>query len=505
MISIGNGNNGIDVRGINDLVGTNNYYHNTVYIGGAPTANAANSFAFNSAVTTNTRAFQNNIFVNARSNNGSTGKHYALTLAGTAANPTGLTSNYNIYQATGTGGVLGFFNSADRTDLAAWQTAIGQDANSKNQSPCLVSPAASTPDLHLTDCSTAGNPAESAGVSIASVTDDFDGQTRSSLTPTDIGADAGNYGPSGIDMRVVSLVTPTTGGCKTATETVSVSVANLSTTSIDFSVNNVTVSVTATGGYTSSVTLSSGTLAAGSSQTVTMPATIDLTVSGTYAFNGNTSVTGDVNTSNDAMTATNIVISSLGGTYTVGTSGNYSTLPLAITAVNNATCISAPIVLSLLDASYNLSSTPLVINNNVNLTSTNTLTIKPATGVTSTITGSVASGALIVLNGADFVTIDGSNSGGTDKSLTIANTSTTAPTAISIVSLGTGAGATNNTVKNCIINVNSSLSTSATGVSICGSTINSTGADNDNNTIQNNTINSPSIGIFAMGTASSST
>lgn len=507
MIVVGQGNNiGMDVRGINDLVGTtNNYYNNTVYVGGAPSTNAANSFAFNSAVTTNTRAFQNNIFVNARSNGSSTGKHYAVSLAGTAANPAGLTSNYNIYQATGLGGVLGLFNATDRTSLALWQTATGQDANSKNASPCLVNPTAATPDLHLSDCSGAGNPAEASGITIASVTDDFDGQTRSTLTPVDIGADAGNFGPTGIDMRAASLVSPTLTSCKTATETVAVSITNLSTNAIDFSVNNVTVSVTATGGYSSSVILSSGTLAAGSSQTVTMPVTIDLTVSGNYIFNANTSVTGDLNASNDAMTATNIVLSSLGGIYTVGTSGNYSTLPLAISAVNNATCITAPIVLSLLDASYNLNSTPLVINNNANLTSTNTLTIKPATGVTSTITGSVASGALIVLNGADFVTIDGSNSGGTDKSLTISNTSTTNASGIFISSLGSGTGATNNTIKNCTINVNSSLSQQTTGISVAGANINSIGADNDNTIIQNNTINSPGIGIYAMGTTSSST
>ncbi len=48
---------------------------------------------------------------------------------------------------------------------------------------------ASTFDLRLQ----AVNPAESQGVLIASVTDDFDGQTRSSLTPVDIGADAGNF------------------------------------------------------------------------------------------------------------------------------------------------------------------------------------------------------------------------------------------------------------------------------------------------------------------------
>ncbi len=44
-------------------------------------------------------------------------------------------------------------------------------------------------DLHLQTV----NPAEAKGVAGTGVTDDFDGQTRSSLTPDDIGADAGNF------------------------------------------------------------------------------------------------------------------------------------------------------------------------------------------------------------------------------------------------------------------------------------------------------------------------
>ena len=38
---------------------------------------------------------------------------------------------------------------------------------------------------------------------VASVTDDFDGQTRSGLTPVDIGADAGNF--MGVDLTPPSI------------------------------------------------------------------------------------------------------------------------------------------------------------------------------------------------------------------------------------------------------------------------------------------------------------
>src|SRR6185436_18728331 len=99
-----------------------------------------NTFAFSSAVITVARSFQDNIFVNARSNSSGSGKNYAITVAGTTPNPTGLTLNYNDYLATGTGGFLGLYNAVDITTLGAWKTAVGQDANSFNSDPMLINP-----------------------------------------------------------------------------------------------------------------------------------------------------------------------------------------------------------------------------------------------------------------------------------------------------------------------------------------------------------------------------
>ncbi len=143
-----------------------------------------------------------------------------------------------------------------------------------------------------------------------------------------------------------------------------------------------------------------------------------------------------------------------------------------------------------------------VINNTGCSAGTFTLTIKPNTA--TVLTGVLASGALIKLSGADNVIIDGSNSGGTDRSLTITNTSTTSPTAIWISSLGIGAGATNNTVKNCNISTGSNAATSY-GIAIAGATLGSGGADNDNVTIQNNNITQVYHAVWANGTSSTST
>jgi trimeric autotransporter adhesin len=178
------------IIGINEALGTNQFFHNSVYIGGTATAGAGSSFAFNGVQTTNTRSFRNNIFFNARTNSGASGKHYAVKINGTAPNPTGLTINNNIYFANGNGGVFGFFNSLDVANIAVWKTEVGQDADSFESNPQYLDPDNATPDLHIHP--TTPTQVEASGSDVG-VTLDFDGATRSGLTPVDIGADAGDF------------------------------------------------------------------------------------------------------------------------------------------------------------------------------------------------------------------------------------------------------------------------------------------------------------------------
>lgn len=176
-----------DLRGINDAAGTNNFYHNTIYIGGTSVVSGTtNTYAFASSVTTNTRLFQNNIFVNSRSNTSGTGIHVAYFVSGTLPSPTGLTSNNNLYFANGTGGILIRSASTNYT-LASWRTASSLDADSREANPnfILATGTSSTLNLHIQT----PTEAENNGVIIADVTNDFDGETRTTLSPTDIGAD----------------------------------------------------------------------------------------------------------------------------------------------------------------------------------------------------------------------------------------------------------------------------------------------------------------------------
>ncbi|MBP9179590.1 MAG: T9SS type A sorting domain-containing protein [Bacteroidia bacterium] len=192
----------------------------------------------------------------------------------------------------------------------------------------------------------------------------------------------------------------------------------------------------------------------------------------------------------------------LSGVYNVGVSGTFSTLTAAITALNSVG-VGAPVTFNLTDNIYGVNETfPIVINQFSGGSAVNTVTIKPASGVDATITGNASS--ILSLNGADFVTIDGSNSGTSSRNLSIINSNTASSSVVLLASLGTAAGATNNTIKNCNIS-NGATNVVTYGISIGGATPGSTGADNDNNTVQNNIIGTVTTGIYAIGTSSGST
>ncbi len=137
IINIGVGiTNGYKVYGIWDASAASNnssIYFNSIYIGGSVSSGTTSSTAcLRNAYNTSTRNYRNNILFNARSG-GTTGKHYAIYLAGT----TGLTIEFNDYFTTGTNGVLGFLSS-DKTTLALWKTATGQDVNSTSINPAFT-------------------------------------------------------------------------------------------------------------------------------------------------------------------------------------------------------------------------------------------------------------------------------------------------------------------------------------------------------------------------------
>jgi hypothetical protein len=127
-----------------------------------------------------------------------------------------------------------------------------------------------------------------------------------------------------------------------------------------------------------------------------------------------------------------------------------------------------------------------------------TLTIKPAAGVSPTITGSRPFEPIIRILSSN-VTIDGSNNGTSSRDMTLINTNATSPNVILFGSLGT-ASISNSTLKNTIC-----LNTpSITGcVVISDGTVGGNAGYFNNITIQNNSVQKSQIGILCAAVPAS--
>jgi hypothetical protein len=530
---------GYSLIGINIPVNTySNYYFNTVYIGGTGVTSVSNTYAFYTTSTaTNARYIEDNIFWNARSNSSGIAKNYAIKIY----TSTGLTSNYNILYANGTGNVLGVVNTTDYASFSDWQ-GIPLDANSQSTNPYLIDPTSLTaPDLHLS----ATNPAEGTGIAIGSITDDFDGEARASYTPTDIGADAGNYtfadlNPPSLSYTTLANTSNTSAPSLTATisdasgiNTTSGTaprlyykrltdanawVDNTNTTNgwkwvectspsgnnftfnIDYSkIFNSVADPVAAGDFvqyfvitqdmasTPNVTINSGTAGSGSPASVADYASLF----------GGSGLGGTIN---------QYWILPKQGTYTIGTGGqptyNYATLTAAngfFAGMNDANTVLSGSITILV--STNISTEDGTNSLNQWTGASYSVTVNPSGS--RTVSGTVAGAPLININGADNLIIDGLNTGG--NSLVISNLSTSATAATSTIRFITDA--TNNTITNCSILGSTTAPLATNGGNIFISTGTSTG--NDNITISNCLIgpagaNLPSKGIYGSGSTGSS-
>jgi hypothetical protein len=196
IISIGN-NAAATIYGINDASGTNSLFFNTVYIGGTPTTGANLSYAIRSTAA-NSRNYRNNLFVNARSNSGATGKHYAIGLTSTPA-----TIDYNAYYTSGTDGILGIYNSVDKATLADWKLSSVQDCNSYNSNPSFAVPGGTLVADYLP-----GN-VDLMSVTGTGVTTDYSGTARNNSVPA-MGALEYGITPGSNSLHISSFM-PVTG------------------------------------------------------------------------------------------------------------------------------------------------------------------------------------------------------------------------------------------------------------------------------------------------------
>ena len=514
---------------------TYNVSFNTVYLNATSSASGSASSAYYMSSTTPTTNLIDNIFINL-STGTTSWLSTALRRTSTVLTSYGTTSNNNfVYCGTpsATNAIYYDLTNTDQT-LSAFKARVTPRETASVSETVSTTPGVffqsftgpatgtSTTFLHLVNG--LATQIESGGITVSGITDDYDGNTRNATTP-DVGAD--EFSGVAVDLSPPTIsYTPLAGTNSTTARTLTATITDASgvpTTGIGLPVLYWKINA---GSYTSATAASLGggqyqfTFGAGVSTGDTVSYYVVAQDSaGTPNVGANPSAGASGFTANPPAASTPpttpnsyTILTSISGTFTVGAAGTYLTLTAAVNDINTK-FLNGPVVLTLLDSSNTTRPNvpdntgeifPITINANGGSSATNTITIKPASGVTASISAPLvtAATAILKLNGASWVIIDGSNNGTSSRDLTIQNLNTAATTAaVWVASLGTGAGSTNNIIKNTNIVAGSSTVASTYGIALSGTTIGTAGADNDNNTIQNNTISTVYYGVYANGTA----
>lgn len=224
------------------------------------------------------------------------------------------------------------------------------------------------------------------------------------------------------------------------------------------------------------------------------PTTTQITLNPTYNFAGTTNfkfwtyspnnVTDTINQNDTLQTS---LSPALAGIYTIGSGGDYANFTAA---VNDLTTLGvcAPVTFNVLTGSGPFFE-QITIPSIVGASATNTITFN-GNGETITSATTTSARSIILLNGADYITID---------SLVVQTQSNINNFAIQLTN-----DADFNTINNCTVDLTSTLtSTSSTnaGIVVSGSltSATTTGASGTNNTFTNNTIIGGYYGLTING------
>jgi copper-binding protein NosD len=207
-------------------------------------------------------------------------------------------SDYNVFYAPNTSNERWTYGYTHYSLSSFKSYSSTQNNNSWMYNPEFVS----FEDLHTYSQNLNGS-----GTPLTTVTDDFDGTARHATAP-DIGADEYTLYP--LDAGAVSLIAPTEKCGLGSTETITIGIRNYGTSTIDASVNPITVNVTVVGGTNQNfiATMSSGTIAPGATYGFTVTNALDLSVAGPYTFTAFTTMPGDGNSANNSMATTNMFV-----------------------------------------------------------------------------------------------------------------------------------------------------------------------------------------------------
>jgi len=147
------------------------------------------------------------------------------------------------------------------------------------------------------------------------------------------------------------------------------------------------------------------------------------------------------------------VFDTLSGTFTVGNGGDFNSLTAALKRFE-ASVQTGPVTLLLTNAIYTtpnfggLETFPLSLRPSMGMSATNTLLIKPSTGISSLIFGSFDSALFVVRDGVIGFTFDGSNANSNSRNVSLRNTHNNAQGVVFIQSNNTNGGVKNVEFKN---------------------------------------------------------
>jgi len=496
------------LSGIHISGGTNaNVYFNTVYLNATSTGALFGSQAI-FASTTPTLDMRNNIFVNVSTPNGATGYAVAYRRSSTTLTTYSNSSNNNcFYTPGGTNQGIFYDGTNFKQSMSDYKTWVSsRDMVSFSEDVDFFEKATPPYDLRIkggspTQCESGGQ-----RITTPSITTDFYGTIRAGETGyTGTGSlpDVGAYEAELIPLDLVPpsiSYTPLANTSNTSDRTLSATITDASGVDAAYLYWNVNSGVyQPVQGINTSGNTWEFTFGGGVNPTDVVTYYIvaqDVNKNVVASPNaGVTSYNSDPPSCSPDPTnpSTYTIVEAIFGDKTIGSGKDYETLTAAFTDIATKE-VTGSINLLLTDTYTGEAAHPLVINPVAGLNASTTITIKPDVSQTINLTGTSTT-AIIRLAGADYIIIDGSNNGTNTKDLTITNNATSGAV-ILLSSLGNGAGATYNTIKNCNI-VGGTTTSSSYGISIGGSTAGSAGADNDNNTITDNNIGKVYTGIYA--------
>ena len=410
---------------------------------------------------TTTDTFNNivgNNFIN--KGGGSISNIYTSILGNTGINRMNYNNEYT------SGAVFASFLSVNYSNLSGWQSGTLLDSNSLSVDPLYLSNS----DLHVSSPLI-----NNKNIPLAGVTDDFDGQPRSTTTP-DIGAD--EFTPFINDAGVTSIDSPTTGFC-TASKDIYVTIENVGTSALTSA--NIGWAVN---GAAQAAIAWTGSVAPGNSLSGIKIGTYSFSAGLPYSFTAYTTGPNgatDSNASND--TSKRIIETALTGIYTIGgASPDYTSFSAAAHDLNSRG-VCGPVTFNVADGFY---QGQMEIDSIGGASATNTITFQSLSGDSTKAILTFPSqlnqinGYTVYLNGAKYITF---------KNLTITSSGDNAYS--NIISLNNNANYNN--FLNCrLIGVSNATSGNQ-------SIVYTLNGDNSFNVFRNNLIRNGYYGVFIEG------